>query len=102
MGKMGLQTLLYKASAFIMHVGASVVVAPYRFFYHENTRDPIRNILNLENQNESGIKEEVDRWLKLKLKEALYTQAAVSLLPHFFFYFLIIYLCVRTEDDEIY
>lgn len=102
MGKMGLQKLLCEALDFIGHVGASIVVAPYRFFYHENTRDPIRNILNLQDQNGSKIKIEVDRWLELKIKEIPYTQVAVSLPPTLFFLLSYIYLCPPTEDDEMY
>ena len=63
--------------AFIIYIGASILTWPYRFFYNENTRDPIIAIVS--GQDETTIQLEVNRWLKVKLKEARYVEAAVSL-----------------------
>lgn len=71
--------LVKGALTFLVHVGASIIIAPYRYFYHENTRDPIISILR--SQDVLTIKNEIDRWLKLKQKEAQYVQAAVSYFP---------------------
>ena len=63
--------------AFIIYIGTSILRWPYRFFYDENTRDPIIAIVS--GQDETTIQFEVNRWLKVKLKEARYVETTVSL-----------------------
>lgn len=67
---------LVRGATFLAHVGASIVVAPYRYFYHENTRDPILSILR--SLNKTTILNETKRWINRKQREAQYVQAAVS------------------------
>ena len=68
---------LLRAPAFLLQASVTVVVAPYRYFYHENTRDPILRILQSEDQ--TVVRDEVRRWIDRKRNEAQYVQAAVSL-----------------------
>ena len=59
-----------------LHILISIFIWPYRLFYYKNTRDPIQKIVS--SRDKETTQNEVNRWLKLRLKEAQYVVTGVS------------------------